>query len=218
MKHLSSLVFLLVLGTATTRTLQADPIVLTPVIINISLTEDDLENLLTANVTLQFVGSPAVGGVAPVNADKIHFTFPFAITLDPRFPGAGMGIPVTLQDFLDRALATTLGSVHQNGLDGGDPISYAANGGTPIGAFMSRPGDDSPAETGTATEKDTWVYSLQRQIGQNTILSQDYQINYSVVSPAEGKAVPEAPEPASWALAAAGWFTLCATKFGQKVK
>ena len=212
MKQWGSLIVLLALRGVTPSPLKADNITLPNVVFNLDLTEDALENLAAANVTMKIGANAAVGGAAAVNADKIHFTFPFAIALDDRFTGAGMGISITLQNFLDNVLSTAPGSPNQGKLDGGDPISYAANGGTPIGAFHSLPGDDSEAETGATKEKDSWVVTLQRQIGQNSILFQSFQVNYSIDSPAEGKAIPEVPEPASWVMAAGGLLAAWVTK------
>ena len=212
MKPLKSLAFLVALCTAAPWPLKGDNITLANVVININLTEDDTEHLMAANITMQIGNNAAVGGASVVDADKIHFTFPFMMTLDNRFTGANnFQAPITLQDLLDNVLATTNPGLHANGLDGGDVISYAANGGTPIGAFSSDLGnDDDPIEN----ERDSWIVTVQRQIGQNSILFQNYQVNYLVVSPAEGgKPAPEAaPEPASWVLLSAGLIAVCGVK------
>src|SRR6266481_1084823 len=95
-------ILLLIALAAIPQSVRADNITLDNVVINISLTETATEQLLTANVTMKIGSGAVVGGAAAVNADMIHFTFPFAITLDNRFGTPNnFQAPITLQDILN---------------------------------------------------------------------------------------------------------------------
>src|SRR5437868_5768777 len=115
-----SILLLITLAAALSQPVTADTITLDNVIFNISLTENATEQLTAANVTMQVGTNAAVGGAAAINADMIHFTFPFAVTLDNRFGTPNtFQAPITLQDVLNNVLATTNPGPNANGLDGG---------------------------------------------------------------------------------------------------
>ena len=123
---------------ATAAISQADIIQLPTVSTLITLCEESSEHLqatctdrsgkpFTTSV-MQQVGAmnPFVGGAAGISADGTHFTFPANINtaIDPRFG-------LTLQNILFAAFDTTASGPNPQALDGGDPISYVANGGRP---------------------------------------------------------------------------------------
>jgi hypothetical protein len=186
---------------------KADNITLPTVTTNITLCENVNELLqvtcqdrngkqFTTSVTQQTGSGALQGGPASVDPDMIHFTFPFQMTVDSR-------LGRSLQDILDFAFDTTAANVNNsNKLDGGDPISYAANGGTPVGTFKSLSGnDDDPVET----ETDSIAITFPKRINDNSTLFQTYVTNYTVISPAEGgNPGGETPEPTTATLLLAG--------------
>src|SRR2546423_8160100 len=96
-----SIPLLIALAAALSQPATADTITLDLVTFNISLTENATEQLMAANVTMQVGANAAVGGAAAINADMIHFTFPFAVTLDNLFGTPNnFQAPITLQDVL----------------------------------------------------------------------------------------------------------------------
>jgi len=199
-KFIRSVVIVLCLAAAVSGTAQADTILPT-VTTNITLVENTNELLDTAIVTQKMDNGAFAGGPAAIGADMIHFTFPFAMTLDPRFGANNFGPAVTLQNVLFAAFDTTNKGLHPQALDGGDPISYAANGGIPIGAFSSDKGtDDDGIETETANLSTT----ISHQLTQNSFLRQTYVTNYTVISPAEHGKPGEIPEPGDWMYSVAG--------------
>lgn len=190
----------LLLGAIACSICQADNIVLPTVTTNITLCESVTELLqatcvdrsgkqFTTSVTQQTGNGAVRGGAAAIDGLNIHFTFPFQMTVDPQ-------LNRTLQEILDFAFDTTAANINNaNKLDGGDPMPYAANGGTPIGTFKSDLGtDDDPIET----ETDSISITFPRKINDNTTVFQTYVTNYTVISAAEGGTpTAETPEPAS---------------------
>jgi hypothetical protein len=199
-KFIFPVVMVLCVAAGVSRIARAD-VILATVTTNITIVENTNELLDTAVVTQKIDNGAFGGGPAAINADKIHFTFPFAMTLDPRFGANNFGPAVTLQDVLFVAFDTTATGKHPQALDGGDPISYAANGGIPIGAFSSDKGTD---DDGIETESATLRTTISHQITQNSFLRQTYVTNYTVISPAEHGKPGEIPEPAAWMYSVAG--------------
>jgi hypothetical protein len=193
---------------ATAAISQADIIQLPTVSTLITLCEESSEHLqatctdrsgkpFTTSV-MQQVGAmnPFVGGAAGISADGTHFTFPANINtaIDPRFG-------LTLQNILFAAFDTTASGPNPQALDGGDPISYVANGGRPIGAFMSDAGtDDDPIETETAVLS----YTASHALSNKSTLQQTFATKYVVISPAEHGKPGEVPEPRDWMYSVAG--------------
>ena len=190
-----SCVFLLPVIATTGIAARADTILPT-ITTNITIVEDTKETIDTATVTQRVGTGPLVGGAAIIAADNIHFTFPFKMTVNPN-----IATRFSLQDILNIAFSTTNPGFHPHALDGGDPISYAANKGTPIGAFSS---DLDTDDSGKEVETDTIGATFSVPKTKTTFFIQSYVVNYTVTSPAEHGKPGEIPEPASAVLVLLG--------------